>query len=147
MKRTPALPLAALVVAITLAAAACGDDSPDASSDTTEAPETTLAPETTDGTETTEAGGDTTEAPGTTDGTETTVEAPQAGDEPTVETATPVLVGLTEDEAAEAADALGWEVRVIRRDGEDLAMTMDLRPNRVNVEVTDGEVTEVLQIG
>jgi hypothetical protein len=66
---------------------------------------------------------------------------------PTVETATPVLVGLTEDEATEAAEALGWEVRVIRIDGEDQAMTMDLRPNRVNVAVEDGEVTEVLQIG
>jgi hypothetical protein len=117
MKRTSALPVAALAVAITFGAAACGDDGPNASNDSA-----------------------TTEAP---DGT---AEVPEAGG-PTVETATLVLVGLTEDEATEAAEALGWEVRVIRRDGEDLPMTMDLRTNRVNVEVTDGEVTEVLQIG
>jgi hypothetical protein len=143
MKRTSALPVAALAAAITFGAAACSDDSPDASndSDTTEATETTENTETTEASETTEAGGDTTEAP------ENTAEAPEAGDEPTVETATPVLVGLTEDEAAEAAEALGWEVRVMRRDGEDLPITMDLRQNRVNVEVTDGEVTEVVQIG
>ena len=58
-----------------------------------------------------------------------------------------MLVGLTEDEAAEAAEALGWEVRVANLDGEDQALTMDLRPNRVNVAVEDGEVTEVLDIG
>lgn len=133
MNRIKLAPVALLAVAITFGAAACSDDSPNAS-DTTEVSATTEAT-------------DTTEAPGTTEGTETTVEAPEPGDEPTVETATPVLVGLTEDEAAEAAEALGWEVRVIRIDGEDQAMTMDLRPNRVNVAVEDGEVTEVLQIG
>ena len=142
MKHTPALPLAALAVAITFGAAACGDDSPNASngSDTTETAHTTEAPDTTEGT-------DTTAAPDTTDGTETTVEAPQPGDVPTVETATPVLVGLTEDEAAAAAEALDWVLRVTRIDGEDQVVTMDLRENRVNVEVTDGEVTAVLQIG
>jgi hypothetical protein len=124
MKRTTALPVAALAVAITFGAAACSDDSPNASidSDTTEASETTEAP-----------GG--------------TAEAPAAVAEPTVETATPVLVGLTEAEATDASEALGWELRVIRREGEDLPMTADFRQNRVNVEVTDGEVTEVLQIG
>jgi len=139
MKRTSALPVAALAVAITFGAAACSDDSPDASNDA----DTT---ETTEPTETTEAP-DTTEASGTTESSDGTTEAAEPGGEPTVESATPVLVGLTEDEATEAAEALGWEVRVIRREGEDLPMTMDLRTNRVNVEVTDGEVTEVLQIG
>jgi hypothetical protein len=150
MKRTPALTVAALAVAITFGAAACGDDGPEESddsdtTDTTDATDTTETTEASETTETTEA--DTTEAPGSTDAPGNTAEMPEAGGEPTVETATPVLVGLTEDEATEAAEALGWEVRVIRRDGEDLPMTMDLRTNRVNVEVTDGEVTEVLQIG
>lgn len=131
MKRTSALPVASLAVAITFGAAACSDDGPNASNDS----------DTTEASETTDAGGDTTETP------ENTAEVPEAGGEPTVETATPVLVGLAEDEATEAAEALGWEVRVIRREGEDLPMTMDLRTNRVNVEVTDGKVTEVIQIG
>jgi hypothetical protein len=141
MKRTSALPVAALAVAITFGSAACSDDSPNPSSDTTEAPDSTEATETTETSETTDAGGD------TTDGPENTAEVLGAGGEPTVETATPVLVGLAEDEATEAAEALGWEVRVIRREGEDLPMTMDLRTNRVNVEVADGKVTEVIQIG
>jgi hypothetical protein len=148
MKRTPALALAALAVAITFGAAACGDDSPDASSDTTEAPDTTEAApdtteaaDTTEATETTEAGADTTEAP------DETAAAPQPGDVPTIEAATPVLVGLTEQEAAAAAEALDWELRVTRIDGEDQVVTLDLRENRVNVAVVDGEVTEVLDIG
>ena len=68
-------------------------------------------------------------------------------EEPTEETADELLVGLTEDEATEAAEACGWILRVVRRDGEDLPMTMDLRPNRVNVEVTDGEVTAIVSTG
>ena len=35
----------------------------------------------------------------------------------------------------------------MRRDGEDLPATLDLRPNRVNVEVTDDEVTAIVNIG
>ena len=58
-----------------------------------------------------------------------------------------MLVGLTEEEATAEAEERGWILRVVRRDGEDLAVTMDFRPNRVNVEVTDGEVTAVLSTG
>ena len=56
-------------------------------------------------------------------------------------------MGLTEDEATDAAEACGWILRVVRRDGEDLPATLDLRPNRVNVEVTDGEVTAIVNTG
>jgi hypothetical protein len=66
--------------------------------------------------------------------------------EPTDESAAD-LVGLTEEAAADAAEACGWILRVVRRDGEDLPATLDLRPNRVNVEVTDGEVTAIVNIG
>jgi hypothetical protein len=59
----------------------------------------------------------------------------------------PPTVGLTEDAATDAAEACGWILRVVRRDGEDLPATLDLRPNRVNVEVTDGEVTAIVNIG
>ena len=71
----------------------------------------------------------------------------ECAEEPTEETADELLVGLTEDEATEAAEACGWILRVVQRDGEDLPMTMDLRPNRVNVEVTDGEVTAIVSTG
>ena len=66
--------------------------------------------------------------------------------EPTEESAAD-LVGLTEDDATDAAEACGWILRVVRRDGEDLPATLDFRPNRVNVEVTDGEVTAIVSTG
>jgi hypothetical protein len=36
---------------------------------------------------------------------------------------------------------------VVRLDGEDLPATMDFNPQRVNVAVVNGVVTEVLSIG
>jgi hypothetical protein len=66
--------------------------------------------------------------------------------EPTEESAAD-LVGLSEETANEAAEACGWILRVVRRDGEDLPATRDFRPNRVNVEVTEGEVTAIVNIG
>ena len=68
-------------------------------------------------------------------------------EEPTEESADELLVGLPEDEATEAAEACGWILRVVRRDGEDLPATLDFRPNRVNVEVTDDEVTAIVSTG
>lgn len=131
---------------------ACGDDGPDTPTTTAPAdtaPEATTTPESTGpestGPESTdpestdpESIGPTMTGPG--DSTAGTA------DLPTEESAAD-LVGLTEDEAEAAAEELGWTVRVTRRDGEDLPATMDLRDNRVNVEVTDGEVTAILNIG
>jgi hypothetical protein len=68
-------------------------------------------------------------------------------DEPTEESAADLVVGLTEAEATDAAEACGWILRVVRRDGDDLPATLDLRPNRVNVEVTDDEVTAIVSTG
>ena len=68
-------------------------------------------------------------------------------DEPTEETADECSSASPRTTATEAAEACGWILRVVRRDGEDLPVTMDLRPNRVNVEVTDGEVTAIVSIG
>ena len=53
------------------------------------------------------------------------------------------LVGLTEDEAAKVAESNGWVLRVSSRDGEDLQLTMDFVPNRVNLAIVDGKVTGV----
>lgn len=58
-----------------------------------------------------------------------------------------VLVGLTEAEATAEAEARGWSLRVARLDGEDLALTEDYSPTRVNVAVEAGEVTEIVSIG
>ena len=57
------------------------------------------------------------------------------------------LVGLSEPEAAKVADAAGWVLRVTRRDGTDLDVTMDWNLQRVNVAVVNKTVTDVLSIG
>lgn len=125
-----------LVVGLAGGLAACGDDSPDTPSTTVPA-ETAPPP-----TEPTDTDPSATEPSATEPGESTA----GSSDLPTEESAAD-LVGLTEEEAEDAAEELGWTIRVTRRDGEDLAATMDLRENRVNVEVTDGEVTAILSIG
>jgi hypothetical protein len=57
------------------------------------------------------------------------------------------LVGLCLDDAIATAEANGLTVRVVRQDGEDLAVTADLQPQRVNVVVVDDVVTEVQGLG
>lgn len=56
------------------------------------------------------------------------------------------LEGRTLSAAEDEAKAHGCSVRVARRDGEDLILTQDLRPSRINVAVTDGRVTRVLSV-
>ena len=57
------------------------------------------------------------------------------------------VIGLDLDAATVAADERGWSVREARRDGEDLAVTADYVPTRINVAVEAGVITEVLSIG
>ena len=56
-------------------------------------------------------------------------------------------VGQAEAELISAAAAHGIEVRVLARDGKHFGCRTDLRPNRINVEVVDGRVTRVTDIG
>lgn len=56
------------------------------------------------------------------------------------------LVGLTLREAREKAARYGCTVRVERRDGRNLALTSDLRPDRIGVVVEDGRVTDILGV-
>lgn len=57
------------------------------------------------------------------------------------------VVGEPVAEAKQAAVDEGCQIRVAMRDGESLALTQDYRPDRVNVAVEDGEVTEIIDIG
>ncbi|MEZ5247773.1 MAG: hypothetical protein R2713_00705 [Ilumatobacteraceae bacterium] len=57
------------------------------------------------------------------------------------------VVGMPVDEATKVAEGSGWSVRVARQDGEDLALTMDFLPSRLNVAVEAGVITEVLSVG
>jgi hypothetical protein len=51
------------------------------------------------------------------------------------------LVGMTEAEAIALIEGQGWTSRISARDGEYFALTMDLRTDRVNLEIVDGVVT------
>ena len=136
----PALALVALAGGLT----ACGDDSPETPTST--APSDTAPAPATEPDATAPATEPDATTPATTGGGDTEPSDSAAGDLPTEESAE-VLIDLSEDEAEAAAEERGWTVRVTRRDGEDLPATMDFRDNRVNVEVTDGVVTAIVNIG
>ena len=53
------------------------------------------------------------------------------------------LVGCPEADATSRAQAAGWTVRVVHRDGEDFTVTMDFNPARLNLSIEKGVVTEV----
>lgn len=150
MNTTTAAAIAALATALILGAAACGDDSPDDNAATTEtestAPDETATPATTDAVDTTSGAG-TTAGSGTSADAETAPADTALSTEMTVEEAEEALVGLSEQDAADVADDRGWTIRVVVLDGEDRPMTMDFRPNRVNVEVADGEVVAIVSTG
>jgi len=64
----------------------------------------------------------------------------------------PDVIGQSVEEATATLEAAGFTLRVVRRDGEDLAVTADFLENRVNVAVETqqyGEevVTEVVSTG
>jgi hypothetical protein len=51
------------------------------------------------------------------------------------------LVGMTEADAIAVIEEQGWTSRISARDGEYFALTMDMRADRVNLEIVDGLVT------
>ena len=53
------------------------------------------------------------------------------------------LVGMSEQAASSCAIANGWGFRVGERDGEQFAVTMDYRTNRVTVVVKSNRVTQI----
>ncbi len=64
----------------------------------------------------------------------------------------PDVVGDSVEDATATLEEAGMSLRVVRRDGEDLAATMDFVDDRVNVAVEtqdDGTevVTEVVSVG
>jgi hypothetical protein len=54
-------------------------------------------------------------------------------------------VGLDEEAATALAEEDGLTLRVAGEDGECFPMTMDIREDRVNVEIVDGEVVTAVR--
>jgi len=54
-----------------------------------------------------------------------------------------LCIGLSEEEATVKLKADGWKVRTIVRDDEEIVITMDIRGDRVNLEVMNGKVFEI----
>ena len=57
------------------------------------------------------------------------------------------VVGKTEKESEKWLVDSGFEMRVMKRDGETLYGTADYRPKRVNVATMNGVVTEIMGQG
>ncbi len=49
------------------------------------------------------------------------------------------LIGLTYEEAKQ----FNYDMRVYCEDGENYMLTMDFKPNRINVEITNGLITNL----
>ncbi len=69
-------------------------------------------------------------------------EPDEPASEPVAQEFEQTLVGLSEAKAQEAVDDRGLIWRVVGRDGEAFAITMDYSTDRINVSITDGVVTE-----
>ena len=75
---------------------------------------------------------------------------PTAMDDPTLDMSlAKLLVGMCVDDATSLVEGIsdGASLRVVREDGEDLAVTADFSESRVNVAVEGGVITEVVSIG
>jgi hypothetical protein len=57
------------------------------------------------------------------------------------------LVGVTEDEFVRRAEAAGFNVRVVVRDGHSYPRRANYDPKRINVEVADGSVSRSEGVG
>lgn len=59
---------------------------------------------------------------------------------PPADEAAQSVIGIAEADATDRLVAMGYEVRVVARDGESFAVTDDHRTDRVNLEIKDGIV-------
>ena len=54
------------------------------------------------------------------------------------------VVGMSYEDAVKAIQDAGFTSRVVERDGEKFAVTMDLQPERINLTVQDDKVTKAI---
>lgn len=113
--------LALVVVALAFALAGCGDDAAETTSSADKPPA------------------------GTTPGVGDTRDCPDSKKQPKFDVT--VLFGLEEVKAKEVAKENGYSMRAVFVDGEAMAATMDYNPERLNVAVREGTVTQLCSIG
>lgn len=53
-----------------------------------------------------------------------------------------LLIGLSEEDAIKMCSDSEYQYRIVRRDSENFIITMDLRFDRINLEIDDGVVTK-----
>lgn len=53
-----------------------------------------------------------------------------------------LLIGLSEEDAIKMCSDSEYQYRIVRRDSENFIITMDLRSDRINLEIDDGVVTK-----
>lgn len=114
-----------LIVALALALAGCGDDAAETTSSADKPPAGTT--------------------PGTTPGIGDTRDCPDSKKQPKFDVT--VLFGLEEVKANEVAKENGYSMRAVFVDGEPMAATMDYNPERLNVAVREGTVTQLCSVG
>jgi len=68
---------------------------------------------------------------------------PKSGDVIPFEATARELIGLTESNAQNCVEQAGLTRRVVYRNGESLAVTLDYRPDRINISVEEGFVVDV----
>ena len=68
---------------------------------------------------------------------------PKGGDVASFEATARELIGLTESNAQTCIEQAGLIGRVVYRNGESLAVTLDYRPDRINMSTEEGFVVEV----
>lgn len=125
----------ALVVALAISLGACGDDAEESDPSSGPAAGSTTFTPPEDG-----------KRPGPPD-KNADPEAVECTGEPRGTFDATAIVGMPIAEAEAVAEDDGCSVRVVERDGEGLASTLDFRSDRVNVAVEDGSVTEIVDIG
>ena len=57
------------------------------------------------------------------------------------------IVGMTIEKASDFANELNSTIRVMRRNDEEIVVTMEQRPNRFNVATKNDVIVQILEMG
>lgn len=57
------------------------------------------------------------------------------------------LIGLEVKKARKYCNKKGWQLRVVRNDGVDCMLDFSRKSNRINVEVVDDKVYDIVEVG